>query len=127
MHYSESCFLKSVGAVELEAEAGRSLCFTICHLFPPKNCPFPWGMWTPCNMWFLGPTLAHNPNGIMISLAVFAGLTSVTDRQTDHATRSVTIGCIYVRSTVMQPNNNKVTSITFKVLLLGQPVSHLDS
>jgi len=28
-----------------------------------------------------------------------------TDRQTDHATRSVTIGRIYVRSTVMRPNN----------------------
>ena len=44
----------------------------------------------------------------------FAELTSVTDRQTnrpterptDHATRSVTIGRIYVRSTAMRPNNN---------------------
>jgi len=39
----------------------------------------------------------------------FAGLTTVTDRQTDkptdHATRSVTIGCIYVRGTAMQPNS----------------------
>jgi len=37
-----------------------------------------------------------NPNGISIGSAVFAGLTSVTDRltdgPTDHATRSVTIG-----------------------------------
>ena len=30
-----------------------------------------------------------------------------TDRQTDHATRFVTIGRIYVRSTVMRPNNIK--------------------
>jgi len=29
----------------------------------------------------------------------------VTDRLTDHATRSVRIGRIYVRSTAMQPNN----------------------
>jgi len=29
----------------------------------------------------------------------------VTDRPTDHATRSVTIGRIYVRSTAMWPNN----------------------
>jgi len=39
----------------------------------------------------------------------FAGLTSATDRQTDrptdHATRSLTIGRIYVRSTAMRPNN----------------------
>jgi len=53
---------------------------------------------------------ALNPNGISIGAAVFAGLTSETDRQTDrvtdHATRSVTIGRIYVRSTAMRPNNN---------------------
>jgi len=30
----------------------------------------------------LGPTHVHNPNGISIGLAVFAGLTVVTDRQT---------------------------------------------
>ena len=39
----------------------------------------------------------------------FAGLTTVTDRQTDrptdHVTRSVTIGRIYVCGTAMQPNN----------------------
>jgi len=29
------------------------------------------------------------------------------DRPTEHATRSVTIGRIYVRSTAMQPNNNE--------------------
>jgi len=33
----------------------------------------------------------------------FAGLTTVTNRPTDHATRSVTIGRIYVRSTAMWP------------------------
>jgi len=37
------------------------------------------------------------PKGILIGSAVFAGLTTVTDRPTDHATRSVTIGHIYVR------------------------------
>jgi len=35
----------------------------------------------------------------------------VTDRQTDHATRSVTIGRIYVRSTVMQPNTTTTTTV----------------
>jgi len=61
-----------------------------------------------------GPTKVLNPKGSSIGAAVFAGLTSVTDRQTDrqtdrptdHATRSVRIGRIYVRSTAMQPNNN---------------------
>jgi len=49
--------------------------------FSPQNCPF------------------------SISSAVVAGLTIVICRQTDHATRSVTVGCIYVRSTAMQPKN----------------------
>jgi len=75
--------------------------------FPPQNCPFPWRNLDPTsNTWFLGPTQVLNPNGISIGSAVFAGLTSVTDWQPDHATWSVKIGCIYVGSTVMWPNNN---------------------
>jgi len=45
------------------------------------------------------PTQVLNLNGISIDSAVFAGLTTVTDRQTDrptdHATQSVTICRIY--------------------------------
>jgi len=52
----------------------------------------------PHNTWFPWPTWVLNPNGIHIGSSVFAGLTSVTDQPTDHATRSVTIGRIYVRS-----------------------------
>jgi len=69
-----------------------------------------WGSGPPSNTWFLGPIRVLNPNGISIGSAVLAGLTTVTDRQTDrptdHATRSVRIGRIYVRSTAMRPNNN---------------------
>ena len=36
----------------------------------------------------------------------------LTDRQTDHTTLSVGIGHIYVRSTVMQPNNNNFPLIS---------------
>jgi len=46
-------------------------------------------------------------NRISIGSAVFAGLTTVTDRRTYHATRYVTIGRIYVRSTAMRPNKNE--------------------
>ena len=35
---------------------------------------------------FLGPTLLHNTNGILIGSAIFAGLTTATDRQTDRQT-----------------------------------------
>ena len=37
----------------------------------------------PSNTWFLDSTKANNPNGISIGSAVFAGLITVTDRQTD--------------------------------------------
>jgi len=37
------------------------------------------GSGPPSNAWFFGPTRVHNPNGISIGSAVFAGLTSVTD------------------------------------------------
>ena len=68
----------------------------------PSKLPIPMGdvvLWTPSNTWFLGPNQVLNPNSISIASAVFAGFTSVTDRPTDHATQSVTIGCIYIRST----------------------------
>jgi len=50
-------------------------------------------------------TRVHNPNGISIGSAVFAGLTTLTDRRTDrpYATPSVTHDRIYVRSTAMRP------------------------
>jgi len=51
------------------------------------------------------PTRVQIPNDISIGLAVFAGLTDVTDRPTNHTTRSVTIGRVYVRSTAMRPNS----------------------
>jgi len=42
----------------------------------------------PSNTWFPGPTRALNPNGTSIDSAVFAGLTSVTERPTVHGTRT---------------------------------------
>ena len=70
----------------------------------PLKLPLPIGIsGRPPNTWFPWPTRVLNPNGISIGAAVFAGLTSVTDRPTDHATRWVTIGRIYVRSTAMWP------------------------
>jgi len=67
------------------------------------------GSGPPSNTWFPRPTQVLNPNGSSIGAAVFAGFTSVTDRQTDrptdHATRSVRIGRIYLRSTAMRPEN----------------------
>jgi len=49
---------------------------------PLKIAPFHGGSGPPSNTWFLGPTRVLNPNGILISATMFAGLTSVTVRQT---------------------------------------------
>jgi len=46
----------------------------------PQHCLFLWGIWTPSNTWFPGPTRVLNPNSISIGSAIFAALTSVTDR-----------------------------------------------
>jgi len=75
--------------------------------FPLKIATSHGGYEPPSNTWFPGPTRVLNPNGISIGSAVFAGLTSVTDRALDrptgHATPSVTIGHIYICSTAMRP------------------------
>ena len=58
----------------------------------PQILLLPLGDCTPSNTWFLGPIRVYPvPIGISIGSAIFAGLTNVTniqtDIQTDHATR----------------------------------------
>ena len=82
------------------------------RLFPPQNCPFPWGTWTPpSNAWFPGPIRVLSPNGISIGAAVLQGsLVSQTGRQADRP--RYTVGNkvrIYIRSTAMRPNNGYKT------------------
>ena len=61
----------------------------------PKNCPFPWGISTPCHAWFLGLTRVPplpKPQDDSIGSAVFCRAhrcAQQTDRQTDHATCDV--------------------------------------
>jgi len=78
----------------------------------PQHCFFPWGC---------GPHLIHGSLGPPESSSQTASWSvqpfwhgslvwqsdRPTDRPTNHATRSVTIGCIYIyiRSTSMRPNN----------------------
>jgi len=57
--------------------------------FSPQNCLFTWGSGPPFNTCFLGSTRVHVPNAISTGSAVFAGLTTVTHQQTDHAATSV--------------------------------------
>jgi len=73
-----------------------SLYFTMGCPFSPQNCPFLWG--------YLDPHLIHGSLGppessIQVVQPFLQGsLVWQTDRLTDHATRSVTKGCIYIRS-----------------------------
>ena len=71
------------------------------HPFPPSKLPLPNGdLDHHLRHSSLGPPQIHNRNGISIGSVVFAWLTIVIDRQTDrltdHATPSVTIGCTYI-------------------------------
>ena len=63
-----------------------SLYFTTGRSLSQKNCPSHGGSGAPSNTWFPGTTEVLNPNDISIGADVFAGLTSVTDRQTDRET-----------------------------------------
>jgi len=93
-----------------------------------KIAPSHGGSGPPSNTWFPGPTRALNPKGILISLAISAGLTIATDRQTDrqtdrHATLSVTTGRIYERSTAMWPKETTIDGKRQK----SYPVSTFDA
>jgi len=89
---------------------------------PLKIAPSHGGSGLPSNTWSPWLTQVLNPNGIS---TVFAGLTSVTDWQTDrpinHTTRSVTIGHIYVRSTTMRPKNGWTNRVAIWVVGSGWP------
>ena len=83
-------------------------------LFFPIRAPSHGGSGPTYNTWFLGLTRVLNPNGILIGAAVFAGLTTVTDRQTTLLIGN-NIGLIYVRSTAVRTNNTN--AVMAKVLL----------
>jgi len=50
--------------------------------FPLKIAPYMGDLDPSSNIWFPGHIRVMNPNGISVGATVFAGLTSVTDRQT---------------------------------------------
>jgi len=64
------------------------------HLFALKIALSHVSIWTPSDTWFLGSNRVHFPNGVSLCPAIFAGLTIMSARPTDHATPGVTIGWI---------------------------------
>jgi len=82
--------------VHLTAELGP---YTLQWAAPfPKIAPSQGVIWTPSNRWFLEPTRVHNPNGISIGSAVFAGLTTVTDGPTDRPRYSICNNMLHLRT-----------------------------
>jgi len=78
--------------------------------FPLKIAPCHGGSEPPSNTWSLGSIQVLNPNGISIGSAVFAGLTSVTERQTDRQTTLLGLANYRphlrrIRSTAMRSND----------------------
>jgi len=108
---SNTCFLGptrvripngiSIGSVvfaQLTAERSYTLQrATTSH--PSQNYLFTWGIWTPSNTSFIGPTQVHNQTSRSIQPFLQDSRQWQTDRQTgrqrDHAIPSVTIGRIY--------------------------------
>ena len=98
--HNPNCILTGPAIFAQLTDHRVSLLYNGLPLCPSKLPPPMGGSGSPSNTWFLGPTRVLSQNGILIGQSVFAGLTSVTDRPTDHTTRSVTISRIYEHSTV---------------------------
>jgi len=109
-----TCFL---GPIRVQIPNGISVGSTVFarlkeeHPYTSQWATLPPSKWPFCG--YLDPILhmipwAHpspQPKRHLDRFSHFAGLTTVTDRQTDRDARSVTTGRIYVRSTAMRPNN----------------------
>jgi len=96
LHNPNGTSIGSVVFAQMTAECFYTLQWFAC--FPLKIASSHVGIWTSCNTWFIGPTRVRNANGKLIVSVVFAGLTSVTDwqsdRQTDRPRYSVRCGVI---------------------------------
>ena len=83
----------SIGSAAFAPTHGRELLyFTISRPFSALKLLIPiGGSGLPSNTWFLQSTRFLNPNGISIGAAVFAGHTTVTDRQCDWQTKLLSL------------------------------------
>jgi len=76
VHIPNDILIGSAVFAQLTAESPYTLQWAA--LFPSK-LPLHGGSEPPSNMWFLGPPHIHNPFGIVMGSAIFAGLTIVID------------------------------------------------
>jgi len=84
VHNPNGTSIGSAVFAQMTAECFYTLQRFAC--FPLKIVPSHVGIWTSCNTRFIGPTRVRNANGNLIISALFAGLTSVTDWQSDRKT-----------------------------------------
>jgi len=99
-HNPNSTTIGSAVFARMTADCPYTLQWFAC--FPLKITPCHVGIWTSCSTWFIGPTQVRNANGNLVVSAVFAGLTSVTDWQSDrNSDRQTTL---LVRRGVIMPN-----------------------
>jgi len=75
----------------------------------PSKMPLRMCILSPSSTRFFGPTRTRKPNDISIGPAVFTGLTIVTDRP--YATRSITVGRIFVAYCDADYNNKSYVAI----------------
>ena len=61
---------------------------------PPQNCPFTWGIWTPSNIWFPGPTRSPQTKQHLDRFSRFCKAQG-HDRQTDRSHYSVCSNKLY--------------------------------
>ena len=80
-HNRNGTLIGSAVFAQMTAECSYTLQWFPCS---PSKLPFP--MLASGPTWFIGPTRMLNPNGNLIVSLVFAGLTSVTDLQSDRQT-----------------------------------------
>jgi len=105
--------ISSVQPFSCTAHGRQSLYFTIGRPFPPQNCHFAWGSGLHLIHGSLCPPESTSQTTFRSVQPFFAGLATMTDRQTDrqtdrplYSTWSVTTGSIYVGSTAMRPTTN---------------------
>jgi len=87
-------------AVFAQLTAGKSLDFTMGHLFSSQNCPSHGEIWMTIQHTVPWANPSPHPKG---HLNVFAEITIVTDRLTDRLHYSICNNRPHLRSTVMQP------------------------
>jgi len=78
---------------------------------PLKKLLLPIGDMDPCNTWFLGPLPSPQLKRHVDRFSRFAGITTVTDRQTDRPRYSVCNNRPHLRAYYwMRPNNHKASA-----------------